>query len=328
LATKPLVSRGSARRPTRYGSSFYPVSGLRKVHGHAANDHHALTEKSNCKPLYLPGISFQMKKLPPFSKVLILGLLTLCAAVAAWFLCRPGPPVWRLRTIFHIGSSIDPARVINGTSSGVGTIQRHWAVIALISNPTFRDIIVGTSEFHRDSAALSRRLVFATLRPHELDNNDEDVEIDLTAASAADCLAAYRAIAHQIEQRHASRFDENARQLQAAIDDYRERSMQLKKWEDAALQPDVPDSTKSELSKHDLAVAWSETRERLRRLEAAKLVLKPTTFPPESEVYVNGPLTNNTVRLSALAGLAVLLCTLLLTLGLEFRSSGRRTRRT
>jgi hypothetical protein len=300
---------------------------LRKFHERAANDHLALTGKSNCKPFYVPGISFHMKKLPLFSKVVILGLLTLCAAGAVWFLCRPGPPVWRLRTIFHIGSSINPAPVIEGTSDGEGTIEQPRTVIALISTPAFRDMVASTSEFQQGTAALSRRLAFATLRPHALDNNDEDVEIDLTAASPADCLAAYRTIAHQIEQRHARLVDENARQLQAAIDDHRERSMQLKKWEDVAVQPADQVSTESDHRKLDLGAAWSESRERLRRLEAAKLVLKPTTFPPESQVYVNGPLANNTVRLSALAGLAILLCVLILTLGLEIRSSGPRTTR-
>jgi hypothetical protein len=269
-----------------------------------------------------------MKKLPLVSKIAILGLLTLCAAGAVWFLCHPGPPVWRLRTIFHIGASINPAPIIDGTSNGEGTIESYRTVIALISTPAFRVIVASTSEFQQGTAALSRRLVYATLRPHALDNNDEDVEIDLTAASAADCLAAYRTIAHQIEQRHAALFDENARQLQAAIDDYRERSMQLKKWEDAVVQPDGQVSTEADHRKHDLGEAWSESSERLRRLEAAKLVLKPTTFPPESDVYLNGPLANNTVRLSALAGLAVLLCAFILTLGLENRSSGREAPRT
>jgi hypothetical protein len=269
-----------------------------------------------------------MKTLPLFSKIVILALLTLCAAGAVWLLCRPGPPVWRLTTIFHIGSIIYPAAVIDGTSSGKGTIEQPRTVIALISTPEFREAVVGTSEFQQRTAALSRRLVFATLRPHDLDSNYEDVEIDLAAASAADCLAAYRTIARQIARRHALLLDENAKQLQTVIDDYRERSMQLKKWEDAAIKPDDQVSMESARRKRDLGAAWSESSERLRRLEAAKLSLEPTTFPPESEVYVSGPLTNNTVRLSAIAGLAVLLCVLVLTLGLEVRSPGRRAART
>jgi hypothetical protein len=273
-------------------------------------------------------IFIKMKKLPPVSKLLILTLLTFGAAAATWYLCRPGPPVWRLRTVFHIGSSIDPALVIDGTASGETTIERNTAVIALISTPVFRDMVLGTSDFQKDTADLSRRLVFATLRPHVLDNNVKDVELDLTAASAADCLTAYRTVARRIEQRHASLSAENARELQTAIEDYREQSMQLKKWEDTALEPGDHVSADSERRKHDLATAWSETRERLRRLEAAKLALKPTTFPPESDVYVNGPITNNTVRLSSLAGLAVLLCASLLTFGLGIRSSRRRIPRT
>jgi hypothetical protein len=269
-----------------------------------------------------------MNKLPLFSKAVIFGLLTLCAACAVWFLCRPDPPVWRLRTLFHLGVSINPALVIDGTSNSERPIEPHRDVIALISTPVFRHVVVDTSEFQPNTAALSRRLVFATLRPHAIDDDYTDVEIDLTAASAADCLAAYRAIARQIEQRHALLFDENAKQLQTAIDDYRERSLQLKKWEDAAIQQGDQASTESDRRKRDLGTAWSESMERLRRLEAAKLVLKPTTFPPDSEVEVNGPLTNNTVRLSAIAGLALLLCVLILTFGLEIRSTGRRMART
>jgi len=269
-----------------------------------------------------------MNPLPLCSKIVILALLTLCAAGAVWFLCPPGPPVWRMTTIFHIGSTIDPDAVIDGTSSGKGTIEQPRTVIALISTPEFREAVARASEFQQHTAALSRRLVFATLRPHGLDSNYEDVEIDLAAASAADCLAAYRAIARQIERRHTLLLDENAKQLQTAIDDYRERSMQLKKWEDAAIKPDDQASTESDRRRRDLGAAWSESRERLRRLEAAKLALEPTTFPAESEIYVNGPLTNNTARLSAIAGLAILLCVLILTLGLEVRSQGRRAART
>jgi hypothetical protein len=269
-----------------------------------------------------------MKNLTPYSKIAVIGLLTLCAAGAVWFLCRPGPPVWRLRTIFHIGSSINPTAVLEGSPDAEGTLERYSIVVALISTPVFRDTVAGSSEFQPDSAALSKRLVFNTLRAHALDNNVDDVEIDLTAASAADCRAAYRTIARQIEQRHALLFDENVKLLQAAIDDYRERSIQLKKWEDAAVQPGYQASTGGDRPKSDLGVAWEENSEHLRQLEAMKPLLQPTIFPPESQVYVNGPLSNNTVRLSALAGLAVILCAFILTLGLEARSSRRRNTQT
>jgi hypothetical protein len=265
-----------------------------------------------------------MKNMTPFSKMAIVGLLTLCAASAVWFLCRPGPPVWRLRTIFHIGSSINPTSVIEGSPNPEGTLERYSVVVALISNPVFRNTVANTSEFQSASAALSKRLVFDTLRAHALDDNVEDIEVNLTAASAADCRAAYRTISRQIEQRHALLFDENVKLLQAAIDEYRTRSVQLKKWEDAAAQPGYQASTGTDRSKSGLGAAWNETSEHLRRLEAMKPLMKPTSFPPESEVYVNGPLSNNTVRLSALAGLAVILCAFILTLGLEVRSSRRR----
>jgi hypothetical protein len=271
---------------------------------------------------------FDMNKLPVFLKVVILGLLALCVACAIWFLCRPDPAIWRLRTSFHLGMSVAPAAVIEGSTNLQRTIESHFRVVALISNPVFRDTIAGTSEFLPGSAGLSKRLVFETLRAHVWDSNVEDIEIDLTAASAADCLAAYRTIARQIEQRHALLFDENARQLQTAIDDYRERAAQLAKWGDAKLPPGDKASTDADSTKTRLALSWSETREHLRQLEAVKSLMTPTTFPPEAEVYVEGPLVNNTVRLSALAGLAVILCAILLAWTLDIRASRSRNTNT
>ena len=202
------------------------------------------------------------------SKIVIIGLLAICFACAIWFLCRPDPPVWRLRTTFHLGISVKPAAVIEGSPDLRSTIEKYSSVVALISAPVFRETIAGTSEFEAGSAGLSKRLVFGTLRAHALDNDEEDVEIDFTAASAADCRAAYQNIARQIEQRHAALFDESARQLQTAIDDYRERAAQLAKWKDAELQPGHPADVDG--AKTPVGQIWNQTREHLRQLEAAK----------------------------------------------------------
>jgi hypothetical protein len=241
-------------------------------------------------------------------------------------LSRPAPPTWNLRTTFRIGDSSNPISVIEGSLTPQGTVERYSKVVALISNPAFRQGIADTSEFDPGSAALSKKLVFATLRASAL--NDNDIELEITAASVADCRSAYRNIAERIEQRHATLFDQNARLLQKAIDDYRERSLQLKKWEDAKTQPNNPSSNEhtNDLDdpKSGLGVSWNKTREHLRRLEAVELLMTPTRFPAESEVYVDGPLSNNTVRLSALAGLVIVLCALILAMGLEMRQSDRR----
>ncbi|SDR81797.1 hypothetical protein [Bradyrhizobium canariense] len=263
-----------------------------------------------------------MKNLPVVSKLAIFGLLTICAGGAIWFLCRPDPPVWRLRTVFHIGTSVNPSSIIEGSPDLQGVVERYAIVVAFISTPIFRETIAEASKFEPASAALSKRLVFDTLRAHAL--NDYDIEIDLTAASAADCRAAYRTIADRIEQRHEELFDQDAKMLQTAIDDLRERSAQLQKWEDAKVQPGFQPSTDADSPKSNLWVTWNETREHLRQLEAAKAYMTKTTFPAENDVYVNGPLSNNSVRLSALAGLGIILFTLILALGLEIYPSKRR----
>jgi hypothetical protein len=267
-------------------------------------------------------VSFEMNKLPLFSKLVILGLLTLCAAGAIWFLCRPDPAVWRLRTVFHLGTSVAPGAVIEGSRNPEGTIERYSSIVAFISTPVFRDSIVGTSKLEAGSAALSKRLVFDTLRAHAL--NDYDIEIEFAAASAADCRAVYRTIAERIGRRHAVLSDQNARILEVAIDDYRERAAQLAKWEDAKVQPGYNAATDADSTKTGLGQIWNETREHVRQLEAVKSLMTPTTFPPETELYIEGPLANNTVRFSVLAGLAVILCIFVLGWTLETRISRRR----
>jgi hypothetical protein len=261
-----------------------------------------------------------MKVLTSRSKfaIIVLPMLAFCTAGAVWFLCRPDPPVWRLRTVFHIGTSINPKLVIEGSPNPESPIEHYRSVVAVISAPMFRENIANTSQFEASSAALSRRLVFQTLRPHALSDNDYDIEIDFTAGSAADCRSAYRAIADRIEQRHAILSDQNNQELQKTIDDFQERSVQLKAWEDAKQNSADPDNSKSK--------AWNGTRETLRRLKAIKSLMKPTTFLPEAEVYIYGPLSNNTVRLSALAGVAIIFITLVLALRLEsFASKQRNT---
>lgn len=254
------------------------------------------------------------------SKVAILGALLLCLAVLTLYVLPADPPVWTVRTAFTIGNSINPDSVINGSLAPQGQVEGYRIVVALISTPVFRQTIANTSQFESETAARSKQLVFDTLRAHP--QSDNSIEIEFTAASPADCRAAYRAIADRIERRHAVLFEQNVKLLQASIDDYTARSVQLKQWEDAYLQPGDQPSVSDKDSKSGLGIAWNDTRERLRRLEAAKLLLTKTTFPPESEVYVNGPLSRGTVRSSALAGLAVLAAVLLLFAGLEL---GRRT---
>jgi len=263
-----------------------------------------------------------MKNLTISRKLTLLGVLSLLAAAAVWFLLKPDTPVWRLRTVFHIGSTVNRFLLIEGSQNPQSTIERYSSVVSLISSPAFRQTVVGASMFEPQSAALSKLLVFDTLRANAI--NDFDVAIEFVAGSTQDCLAAYRIIADQIEQRHARMLEQDVKLLQMTIDDYRERSNQLQKWEDARLRAAEEAPPSPEILKTDLGAIWNQTRESLRRLEATQALVSPTRFPPTSEVFSNGPLTGNTVRLSALSGLGILVGVILMGLVLEHYTVGRR----
>ncbi|GLR85476.1 hypothetical protein [Bradyrhizobium iriomotense] len=212
--------------------------------------------------------------------------------------------------------------LIEGSQNPQSTIERYTSVVGLISSAAFRQTVVGASKFETDTAAISKLLVFDTLRANAI--NDFDIAIEFVAGSSQDCLAAYRVISDQIEQRHARMLEQDVKLLQITIDEYRERSNQLQKWEDARLRvihDTVPDP---EVLKTDLGAIWNQTRENLRKLEATQALVAPTRFPPASEVFSNGPLTGNTVRLSALSGLGILVGVILIGLILEHVTSERR----
>ena len=249
------------------------------------------------------------------SSVAIFFAVWLGAACAVFFLLPSDSPAWNVRLDFRNGTSINTQAVAQGSAAASGPIEGYRTIVALISNPVFRDTIAKTSPFEAASNVLSKRLIFDTLRAHATD--DSTIEIQYTAASAADCLTAYRTIADRILQRHAVLFDQNQKLIQAAIDDYRERSIQLQKWEDAEMQMGPQPSPHEIETRSALGIAWNDTREQLRRLEATKILRTPTYFPPEAEVYVNGPLSNNTVRLSAIAGLSIIFCLFTLAWGLQ-----------
>jgi hypothetical protein len=212
---------------------------------------------------------------------------------------------------------------MEGAPDARSAIERYRDVVTFISTAAFRKTIAESSKFESNGSALSKRLVFSTLRARAW--NDNDIEIDLTAASAGDCRAAYRNIASQIERRHARQLAQNAKILEATIDDYRERSTQLQEWEYAELQAGSHAFADEDSAKTSTAAVWSETRERLLRLEAIKSQMTPTTFPAESDISINGPVSNNTARLSAIAGLALILSAIILTMGLETSPSKRST---
>jgi hypothetical protein len=246
------------------------------------------------------------------------------AAVAIWIFCKPDPPVWRLRTTFHIGSSINRFLLVDGQKDPQGAIERYSTVVGLISTPAFRQSIAEGAKFSADSAARSKQSVFETLHANAV--NDYDIEIEFIAASSQDSLAAYRVIADQIEQRHSRMMEQDTKVLQSAIDDYRDRSTQLRTWEDARLHLSQQMPADSEVLKTDLTETWNQTREKLRRLETIKAMVAPTRFPPESEVYVTGPLTGVSVRMSALAGLCVVIFAVAGSIGLEHFIMRRRNR--
>lgn len=266
-------------------------------------------------------------------KLSLLALFTLCAGSAIWILCKPDPAVWRLRAVFHIGSAVnrdflleDLPNARKPATQPLSYIEKASSVVALISTPGFRQMVVETAEFQAATAVLSKRLVFNTSRANEL--NDYDVTVEFLAATSADSRAAYRAIAELIRKRHARLLEEEAKLVQTTIDDYSKRSAQLQKWLDATEQAGNQAPPSPATPRTDLVERWVETRERLQQLEVAKASVAPTKFSSDAEVYVSGPLTTDSVRLSALAGLAVLVSVLLLSLALRTQNSKPRTTET
>jgi hypothetical protein len=162
------------------------------------------------------------------SKRLIAAAAVLAAVLAFALTTLNRTDIWSGRATLTIG--LAPASEFLAQRSGpaIIPIETPRQTIARFSDSSFKDQILKRAAFDPATASVSRSMVPASLRGI-LPNSGRAVAIELSAGSAADVRAAFRAIATEIAAAHGAFLDRQIRILQTRIDGNKDRIAALEK---------------------------------------------------------------------------------------------------
>jgi hypothetical protein len=204
----------------------------------------------------------------------------------------------------------------------VAAVETPRNAAARISNPVFKSRVVSQAAFEPATTAVSRALVSSSLRGIALEG-DRDVSIELSAGSAADVQAAFRAVAAEIERAHSDIFNRRLQFLQARIDEAKSRIAVIEKSSDR-LNDRIFSATSDEKTQSRPSIlaptpatsvpAWNELQDRIQLDTNLKQLSEPSVLRLEADTSIVGPRSVGTLRSSLLAGLAMFIAMIVLTI--------------
>jgi hypothetical protein len=257
------------------------------------------------------------------SKWLIAAAVIL-AAVVTYALIGPSPiEVWSGRAIVTIGQAPASDFIAQKSGPAIVPIESPRRTIARLSEPAFRELVIGRATFEPATASISRSMVASSLRGILLDR-ERDIAIDLTAGSAADVKAAFRAVAAELSTIHAAVLDRQLKVLQNRIDQDNARlaavakeigelndqiikSMPPPKWDEAPRTPVAPVMVTT-------IWAWNELQSQIRSDTTLKQLSEPTVLRIEDDQLDVSHRSIERLRDSLLAGAGMLIAMIVLTI--------------
>jgi hypothetical protein len=255
------------------------------------------------------------------SKWLIGGAVIVAAATAYALAQANTVQTWSGRTTLTIGLAPTPDYILHDSGAPTAVIETPRSTIARISDPIFRNKVLSRAAFEPATAAVSRPMVSSSLRAIDL-NADRDVAVELSAGSAADVQAAFGAIAAEISQAHGEILNKRLQLLQNEINDAKSRIAVLEKSSDE-LNERIFNAASGENSASRVSVfmpglamsipAWNELRDRIQRDTNLKELSEPSALHLETDAYLLMPRSVGALRASILAGLAMLVAMIVLT---------------
>jgi hypothetical protein len=253
----------------------------------------------------------------------LIAAATIGAATLAFVFVRSDEPqVWTGKTILTIGTAPTKSYLIQETGSALSLIKAPREIVAEISDPRFRNRILAQTAFQPATAAFSRGMAASSLRAVSL-NGDRDVAVEVSAASDADVQAVLRELAAEIEKEHKEIIKERLEAVSAELEDLKSRVALIEK---SFASIGAPDSVAHEESQSRPPVAlpysiqtWSDLKDRIRRGSNLITFSEPTVFRAEADSYSRAPRSIGVLRTSILAGLAMLVAMIVLTIVVSSR---------
>lgn len=253
-------------------------------------------------------------------KWLIGGMVVVLTALTFALLPANTDRVWSGRTILKVGLAPTIDYILLGTGEPMAAIDTTRNTVARISEKDFKDQVASRAAFDPTTAAASRSMVAASLRAIVVDN-DRDISVELSAASAADVKAAFGALAAGIDHEHGKILNRRLQLLQAAINDATSRLAAIEKSTEGLNQRafGADDGNSSHPSIFTVTPAasipaWNTLQDRIQQDTNLKELSEPSRIRLEGDAYLSGPRSIGTLRMSIFAGGALLVAMIILTI--------------
>jgi hypothetical protein len=256
------------------------------------------------------------------SKWLIAGAAIVAAAIV-FLLYRPSSAVqvWTASTTLTIGVAPPTDFVMQKAGPSIAPLEDQRTAIARISSPTFKADLLRRANLAPETAAASKSLIYSTLRGSKREG-DRDVEIEVSAASAADVRAALAALAAEINKAHGDILKRRAQPLLDRIEEAKARLAQIEKWNDGLstqiFAADVADGTPHSSALIPalarLITTWSDLKDRIQGDTGLATLVEPSIVRLDPDTISSSSRTVSTLRASIVAGLVMLAAMVVLSL--------------
>jgi hypothetical protein len=257
----------------------------------------------------------------------LIGAAVIVAATVMFALYKPSTvPAWTGKTTLTIGLAPSADFLLAGSGAPLTAIETPRNTVARISDPIFRNKVLNQAAFEAATAAFSRAMVSSSLRG-VAGESDRDLAVELTAGSAADVQAAFRALAAVIGQEHGDILNRRLQSLQAQIAETKSRIALMEKAGDslgdrifnAASDNKSQESTSTRAPLAALAPAWNILQDRLQLDINMERLSEPSVLHLDADTYTLAARSIGTLRASILAGLAMLAAMIILTIVVRAR---------
>jgi hypothetical protein len=256
------------------------------------------------------------------SKWLIAGATIVAAAVAFAMAQASSVQIWSGRTTLTLGMVPSTNYLLLTAEPALELVEPARTTVAQTSDPGFRAEVLNQTAFEPATSALSRSLVSSSLRGIVLDG-DRNIAIELSAASPADVETALRAFGMQIVKKHDAILNQRNQMLQERIERAKSRMTEIEKSSDQLadrLFAATDDKSKPRPVIFNLIPAWNELQDSIQRDTNLKQLTESSVLHLETGNYLQGPRSVAALRASLLAGLAMLLAMILLTVAINVRA--------
>jgi hypothetical protein len=252
----------------------------------------------------------------------LIGAAAIIVAVLTFALYRPNTAdTWSGTSILTIGMAPATDFVLGHSGPPLTTIETPRNMVARISDPSFRNKILNQAAFESTTAAFSRAMVASSLRGI-VGESDRDVAVELTAGSAADVQAAFRALAAAIGEEHGDILKRRLKPVQARIDEAKHRLTLIENYGEALnnriLGTDAdksqPSTSVSTSNPAVLVPAWNGLRDSIQNDTNLTSFSEPSVLHLEAGTYRAAPRSLGMLKASIVAGCIMLVAMVVLTL--------------